>query len=254
MHTNQLLNVEMRTFLKTRLSNLIASLILGFVFVNFSTGFVPMAALAACSDNAGQGVNWQNCRKRNLIMDGFNFSGSDFTRADLSASDLRNSNFSNVKFVKTNLVRASLAGSVSEGANFEGVTASRTDFSSGNYKNSSFAKAEISRSNFTNSNLENADMSKADFSRVNFLNANLKGVNLSFSNISRANLSGVLIDEAFSLEGSFMFLTKIEGLDLSALKGLAQWQIDMACGNDKTQLPEGLTRPETWPCNFSSAE
>ena len=254
MHTNWLLDVEMRTFLTIRPINIITSLILGFVFVSLTPGFMPMTAFAACSDNAGEGVNWQNCRKRNLIMDGFNFSGSDFTRADLSASDLRNSKFTNAKFVKTNLVRASLAGSVSENANFEGVTASRTDFSDGNYRNSSFAKAEISRSNFSNSTLENADMSKADFSRVNFLNANLKGVNLSFSNISRANLTGVLIDENFSLEGSFMFLTNIEGVNLSALKGLAQWQIDMACGNDKTQLPDGLTTPTSWPCNFSTTQ
>ncbi len=97
-------------------------------------------------------------------------------------------------------------------------------------------------------------MSKADFSRVNFSNANLKGVNLSFSNISRANLSGTLIDENFSLEGSYLFLTRIEGLNLSALKGLAQWQVNMACGNDNTQLPDGLTQPTSWPCKFETDE
>ena len=228
----------------------IAKLILGFGLVNFSPVFISAAAHASCNDSAGPSVNWQNCRKRNLIMDGFNFSGSDFTRTDFSASDLRNSNLSNSKFVKTNLMRASIAGSQAKDANFEGVIASRTDFSKGNFSNSNFNKAEISRSNFSNSNLQNAQMSKADFSRVNFSNANMKGVNLSFSNISRANLTGIIINENFSLEGSYMFLTHIEGVDLSRLTGLEQWQINMACGNKQTVLPDDLSTPASWPCKL----
>ncbi len=149
MHINRILDCEMRKLLKTRIITSVASLILGFMFMNLSSNYLTITAHAACSDNAGPNVNWENCRKRNLIMDGFNFCGSDFTRTDLSASDLRNSNFSNAKFVKTNLVRASLAGSQSENANFESVIASRTDFSKGNYRSSNFAKAEISRSNFS---------------------------------------------------------------------------------------------------------
>lgn len=244
----------MRFFVKTCLFNSLASLFLGFVFSGMPSNLVITNAYAACDDTAGPAVDWQNCRKRNLIMDGFNFTGADFTRTDLSASDLRNSNFSKSKFVKTNLMRASLAGSIAKNANFESVTASRTDFSRGNYQNSNFTKAEISRSNFSNSNLQNSEMSKADFSRVTFFNANLKGVNLSFSNISRANLTGVSIDENVSLKGAYMYLTLIEDLDLSSLKGLEQWQIDMACGNGNTMLPDGLTQPESWPCKFDAAE
>ena len=211
-------------------------------------------ANAACDDIAGQSVDWQNCRKRNLIMEGFDFSNSNFTRSDLSASDLRNSNLANATFFKTNLVRASLAGSQAQNANFEGAIASRTDFSRGNFESANFLKAEISRSNFSNSNLQNANLSKADFSRVNFFNANMKGVDLSFTNISRASLQDVIIDEGFSLVGSYMFLTRIGGLDLTGVKGLKQWQINMACGNDSTKLPEGLSKPDSWPCKFDASE
>lgn len=238
--------------MKIRLASMVAMIFLATSILSPYPGFITRSAHAACTDTAAPSVNWENCRKRNLIMDNFNFSGSNFTRADLSASDLRNSNFQKAMFFKTNLARASLAGSDAEGANFEGVVASRSDFSNGNYKNANFLKAEIGRSNFSSSSLENADMSKADFSRVNFFNSNLKGVNLNFSNISRANLTGVNIDENFSLEGAYMFLTRIEGLDLSASKTLKQWQIDMACGNEKTILPEGISAPDTWPCDFEA--
>lgn len=242
----------MRYSLKQRFATLTMGVVLGAATFGISPNLIIGTAHAACNDTAGPSVDWQNCRKRNLIMDGFDFSGANFTRTDLSASDLRNSNLTKVTFVKTNLVRASLSNSNAEGANFEEVVASRTDFSNGNYKNTSFLKAEISRSNFSNSNLENADMSKADLSRVNFFNSNLKGVNLAFSNISRTNLTGIIIDENFSLEGSYMFLTRIEGLNLSNLKTLKQWQIDLACGDKATILPEGLTAPNGWPCNFET--
>jgi len=241
---------KMRTFLKTQLASFFTIAIFITSVFSIQPSLVTRSAHAACTDTAAPSVVWENCRKRNLIMDSFNFSGSNFTRSDLSASDLRNSNLKNTVFVKTNLVRASLSGSDAENANFEGVIASRTDFSKGNYKNANFLKAEVSRSNFSNSNLENAVMSKADFSRVNFFNSNLRGVNLSFTDISRTNLTNVSIDENFSLEGSYMFLTRIEGLDLSGLKTLKQWQIDMACGNDATILPQGLSKPASWPCDF----
>lgn len=240
----------MRLYLKIRLASLVFITFLAASILSPHEGFITRSAHASCTDTAAPSVNWENCRKRNLIMDNFNFSGSNFTRADLSASDLRNSNLQEVTFIKTNLVRASLAGSNAQGANFEGVVASRTDFSNGNYQNANFLKAEIGRSNFSNSNLENANMSKADFSRVNFFNSNLKGVSLNFTNISRTNLTGILIDENFSLKGAYMFLTRIEGLDLSTSKTLKQWQIDMACGNKATILPQGITAPDTWPCDF----
>jgi len=233
---------------------LIPVLFLTLLLTTDPSGLVTKEAHAGCSDTAAPGVEWNNCRKRNLIMAGFDFTGSSFKRTDLSASDLRNSNFENTNFEKANLMRASLAGSKAPNSNFTGITASRTDFSRGNYRNANFQKAEINRADFSSSDLENANMSKADLSRVNFQEANLKGVNLSFSNISRANFKDTSLDENFALEGAFMFLTRVEGLDLSQVKGLAQWQIDMACGDENTILPEGFSKPQSWPCDFEETE
>lgn len=240
--------------MKTKRYNLIASIFLGLSFLLEPSGISVQNAHANCSDTAAQNVNWDNCRKRNLIMDGFDFSGSSFKRVDFSASDLRNTNLKDSDFQKANLMRASLAGSMAENSNFEGIVALRTDFSRGNYRNTNFQKAEISRANFMQSDLENANMSKADFNRVNFEKANLIGVDMSFSNLSRANFLNAQIDENFKLEGSYMYLTRIGGLDLSTVTGLAQWQVDMACGDENTKLPEGLSTPSSWPCNFQEDE
>ena len=51
-----------------------------------------------------------------------------------------------------------------------------------------------------------------------------------------------------NFDRAFMFLTNIAGLDLSNAKGLLQPQIDLACGDDKTKLPQGLNKPSDWPC------
>ena len=221
---------------------LVASTISELPGLNVST------AQAACGDGAAPGVDWQNCRKRNLIMQDFDFSSSNFSRADLSASDLRGTKLDSANFFKTNLLRASLAGATARDANFEGVIASRTDFSGGDYTGANFSKAEISRSNFSGSNLQGVDMSKSEFSRVVFSSSNLNGVDLSFTNLARADLRDIKHDENLSLEGAFLFLTNIEGLDFSNLRGIAQWQIDMACGDDETQLPSNISRPDSWPC------
>jgi len=237
-----------------KIQSLLPIPVLALLLTADPSGLVIKEALAGCSDTAAPGVEWNNCRKRNLIMAGFDFTGSSFKRTDLSASDLRNNNFENANFEKANLMRASLAGSKAPNSNFTGITALRTDFSRGNYKNANFQKAEISRADFSGSDLENADMSKAELSRVNFQKANLHGVNLSFSNIARADFTETSLDENLALEGAFMFLTRIEGLDLSQVKGLAQWQINMACGDDNTRLPDGFSKPKSWPCAFEETQ
>lgn len=48
--------------------------------------------------------------------------------------------------------------------------------------------------------------------------------------------------------GAYTFLTRFEGVDLRNTQQLTQTQLDIACGDDETLLPEGLSRPLSWPC------
>ena len=63
-------------------------------------------------------------------------------------------------------------------------------------------------------------------------------------------MHGTTFEGPLNFTDAFLFLTRFEGLDLSAATGLQQMQIDLACGDDKTKLPEGLKVPATWPCKF----
>ncbi len=204
---------------------------------------------AACADPPGRGIDWQECRKTSVMMNGMDLAESNFEKSNLSSSDLRGARLIGSNFSKSNLVRASLADVNASNANFSGVVAARTDFSGGIFKNSNFFKAEITRADFSGATLENSDLSKGQFSRVNFKDASLNKINLDFTSLARSDLRGVNFDGPVSMHGTFLFRTHLEGLDLNKITGLQSWQLELACGDETTIVPDGLTRPTRWPCS-----
>ena len=145
-------------------------------------------------------------------------------------------------------MRASLEGAHAEGASFAKIEAYRASFANIIAEGASFAGAELQRANFAGARLAGASFEKAELGRADFDKAVLTGTKFSFANLSRADLSGASLEGPAIFERAFMFLTRIEGLDLSAASGLEQAQIDLACGDTSTKLPAGLSAPTTWPC------
>jgi len=215
----------------------------------YSASFgIATRAYAACEDPPSQGVDWEGCRKRNLIMADFNFSGANLSRADLSSSDLRNVRLIKANLQKANLVRASLAGANATNTVFIGVVGSRTSFKGAILKKANFNKAEISRADFTDTQLTNVNMSQGELSRVKFMGAKIENATFDFTNLARSDFQGVSFSGSVSMKGTFLYRTNIQGLDMSKVTDLENWQLDMACGNDKTLLPAGMVRPASWPC------
>ena len=70
---------------------------------------------------------------------------------------------------------------------------------------------------------------------------------LTYAYIARANFNGVNL-AGVNLGGAYMLRTRFEGADLSQAKDLIQQQIEIACGDDKTKLPNHLQSPAAWPC------
>ena len=110
-------------------------------------------------------------------------------------------------------------------------------------------KGELLRANFEGAILTGADLTKAEMSRASLEGANAVGADFSIANISRvifqdANLEGANFTLAYTL------LTRFEGVDLSQTEGLTQDQLDIACGDEDTLLPDGLSASDAWPCDF----
>jgi len=220
-----------------------------FIFVSlFTFGGFGNAAYADCRASTAPGVDWQGCRKRNLVMKGSDLSGANLSGADFTATDLRDTKLRAADLTKATMVRSYLDGADAEGANFDTAMGYRTSFVGVNLNNATFVKAEMTRADFTDADLAYVNFEKADLGRAIFKGASLTGASFPFANLSRADFRGSRFSGSIDFTGAYFFLTRIEGVDLGAAEGLEQWQIDMSCGDDRTQLPSGLKAPANWPC------
>jgi uncharacterized protein YjbI with pentapeptide repeats len=99
----------------------------------------------------------------------------------------------------------------------------------------------------TGAELRGATLSKGDFGRSVFDRADLRDANFMYASLARASLREARLAGA-DFSNAYLFAANLEGTDLSAAKGLVQAQLETACGDARTRLPPGLSRPSGWPC------
>jgi uncharacterized protein YjbI with pentapeptide repeats len=208
------------------------------------------AKAADCAAVAAPGLDWAECSKKNLMLQYSDLQGANLFSTDFAMTDLTSSNFNAANFEKATLLRSWLNGSKAEKANFTKVEAYRSSFANITAAGATFAGAELQRADFTGADLTGVSFEKAELGRANFSKANLTGVKFSFANLSRAQLSEATFEGPLGFDHAFLFLTRIEGMDLSAAEGLEQSQVNLACGDKSTKLPSGLVNPPEWPCDF----
>ena len=79
------------------------------------------------------------------------------------------------------------------------------------------------------------------------MNADLTGTILRGASFARADLRGARLADA-DLQNAQFYLADVRDTDLSRSTGLTQAQLVNTCGNDRTRLPPGITRPPSWEC------
>ncbi len=212
-------------------------------------GATASAAFAAdCSSTPTAEIDWGGCNKKQLMLQGADFLKANLADADLTLTNLSGTDLTSANLEKATLVRAWFTGAKLGKANFAKVEAYRAGFEDVFAEGASFAGAELQRANFSGAKLAGVNFEKAELGRANFNKAVLTGASFSLANLSRADLSDSTFEGPISFDRAFMFLTHIDGLDLSAATGLEQAQIELACGDANTKLPSGLTAPKSWPC------
>jgi uncharacterized protein YjbI with pentapeptide repeats len=114
----------------------------------------------------------------------------------------------------------------------------------------------------TNADLQHADLRGIHLERARLRGTNLKGARLGSAHLWRARLRNTILEEAnleeaqvqradleeailckADLEGADLRGADLRGANLQGAKALVQEQIDAACGNGMTTLPEDLQRP-----------
>ena len=92
------------------------------------------------------------------------------------------------------------------------------------------AQANLKGAHLQGANLQGAMLQEAQFQKASLAFAKLHGANLEGADLRLADLRGA------NLLGA-----KLQGADLRGAKNLTQEQLDEACGDEKTELSEGLT-------------
>ncbi|MBP2547477.1 uncharacterized protein YjbI with pentapeptide repeats [Neorhizobium galegae] len=206
------------------------------------------SAVGKCRQDAAPSIDWSDCKKRMLMLDGSNFDGANLSNADFSMTDLGRSSMKGANVTKAGLVRTSLAQSDLTGADFSKAEGYRSDFTAVKATGASFVAAELQRGNFSSADLRNSDFTKAELGRAIFYRATFENTHFAMANLSRALFHNTSFAGPVDFTDAFMFLTRIEGVDLTRATGLKQEQIALACGDETTKLPQGLTAPAGWPC------
>ncbi len=181
-----------------------------------------------------------------------NLSNADFRRANPAKVDLKSTNailvdvdLSGAQLGDADLSQAFLKGANLSGAflfnaNLSGVNLTNANLSGANLFGSDLSGAILTSTNLSGAYLIIANLTGAQFVDADLSQTFLQGTSLSGANFSEANLSAAV------LHGANLSQANLRGADLSAAKlssarNLNQNQLDKACGDDKTQLPEGLT-------------
>ena len=217
------------------------------ISVGMILAFSPSAAMAGCGDKPAPGVVWSECDKSRKVMTNADLSDSKMDWSNLSATDLTGAILTNANLFRANVTRTSLRDSNLTGANLRKVQGLRAKFDGTTAINANFSFSELNRSTFSGADLTGTDFSKAELSRVDLSATKLDNATFRYANVSRANFAGSSLS-ATNFEGSYTFLMRVEGVDLSKSKGWTAPQLEIACGDKETTLPAGLERPTSWPC------
>ena len=148
-----------------------------------------------------------------------NLSGQWLVKDDLRGANLDSANLRNSILSDANLSDADLSVADLRDANLSG-----TDLFSANLRGASLRGANLNRANLSKANLLGAHLNGAFLFGANLFGASLFGADLIGADLSYANLSGA----------------NLMATDLTAALNLTQGQLDTACGNAETKLPEGF--------------
>jgi hypothetical protein len=133
------------------------------------------------------------------------------------------------------LRKVQLVGANLDGANLEGA----------NFQDTNLIDAHLNGANLDGAYLNGAVLEGAFLKRANLEDANLKGANLDSAYLVRANLQGAFLERADLREAT------LDGANLAKAINLTQRQVDLAHGDQDTNLPPGIIKPESWKTTTS---
>jgi uncharacterized protein YjbI with pentapeptide repeats len=192
--------------------------------------------------------------------------GADLSRAVLRHKDLRHAagreaNLTGADLRDADLGRADFQRSAFVGADLESAGLQRTDLDSADFRNACLRKASMSEADMEDADFRGAYLGRTDLrsrllTRANFAGANLQNADLRDADLTGANFERTIVGcyasqkkelepdiECADLQGALLQRARFAAADLRYAEGLTQAQLDGACGDKATLLPDGLRLP-----------
>jgi uncharacterized protein YjbI with pentapeptide repeats len=174
-----------------------------------------------------------------------NLEGAYLWQANLQGAILKGTNLQSANLIQANLQEANL-----EGVNLQGAILLRANlqdarltqanlqyaFLGSDDPRGEIVSATLQRGYLWQANLQGASLGGVNFEEAKLMEANLQGANLQRANLQRANLQRANLQRA-----------NLGGADLTNVIAFTQDQVNTACVDENTQLPEGLVRPAPCP-------
>lgn len=178
-------------------------------------------------------------------LQGSNFSGSNFSHSNLSGSKFYKSNLAEASFNKAYMMRIKGDDVILHKSNLRDATLSEATLTNSNLSHADLRRADLTEGNFEGSSFQGSILKATDAMDANFKGTNFHGAYLTHGNFTDADFShSILTNTVFGdaiLDDSIFLDANLSGANLFDVNGLRQEQLDQACGNEKTVLPEGLS-------------
>lgn len=192
-----------------------------------SAAQIRVDARIQMSSGSCSGCDLSNKAMNGVRLNNANLSGSVFNNSNLSGGSLDGSDLTGAHFRGTLMYRVRGDSVIMPGAVLEDATLTEANLS-----NAKLAEANLSRAN-----LSRAVFSDADFKGATFNNANLTGAQFKSGQFQNARFDGTILVDAELDNANF------SGANMFTAQGLKQAQLDVACGDERTRLPVGLSLP-----------
>lgn len=190
------------------------------------------AAIAVIARRDEKNRARENAENWYLDLRGSDLRGAFLRRAHLEGAFLIRAHLEGAQLVETHLESACLMGAYLRGASLMGARLEGAILEE--------ARLEGGATNLRGAHLEGSHLAAAHLEGTRLRGAHLERAGLQGAHLEKAFLVGAHLDEA-NLQG-----THLEGTDLSKTLGITRNQLSVACGDENTVLPQGMTRPPQW--------
>lgn len=169
-------------------------------------------------------------------FDKLDFRFADFTNSSLVGTSWFLSKLDRALFVYSTLLGANMWMADIPGVNFLAANMAESNMIgvNANRQAARFYSSILVGCNFASAQLQNADFQHCDFSNVDFKDSNLSGSKLNHA-VFRATTA---------LSGCIFNLAYVRLAEFQSCTSLSNGQLDLAFGDDTTELPDYLEKPE----------